>query len=281
MMFHEYYDIYCECFSQYKITYDMYIKKLNPEKSHIIFKEIHGDVLGYSIIHGNSIVLLCVKQSHRNRGYGSQLLFEAEKYIYNQGSKSVLLGRGSHYLFQGVPFDSTQVVAFFKNRGYTAAWISANMAFNLNVFDFNMRRIPLAPPQFEFRFAVESDKLSLLNAVMETEPTWRYYFEACSDPILVATDHNKIIGFIIISLDDALKKFEEKKVGSIGCIGVIPEYRKRGVGRQLVVHGLKWLKRQACLFVEARYVWDIQWYEKLGFFNTGHQWMGEKILKEL
>jgi len=58
--------------------------------------------------------------------------------------------------------------------------------------------------------------------------------------------------------------------------GVIPSERERGIGRQMVVNGIDWLKSQNCTSIELRYVEIVNWYRKIGFKATRLQWIGEK-----
>ena len=59
-------------------------------------------------------------------------------------------------------------------------------------------------------------------------------------------------------------------------MGVLSDYRNRGIGREMVMQGATWLKEQGCTAVELRYVALVQWYSKMGFTVSDRQWMGEK-----
>lgn len=166
------YELYIKCFPEYPISNTLFQILLRPELSHLIYVYNNKKTVGFSMIHGESISLLCVEQEHRNNGYGSFLLNESEKYISESGSKKILLGRGSYYLLQGVPDDSFEAVSFFKNKGYIASWTSMNMTLPLETFNPNSLDIPKKPDMVTFRFAGESDIVSLLDAVNDAEPSW-------------------------------------------------------------------------------------------------------------
>ena len=128
------YDLYAECFPNYPIREALFYSLLVPEKAHILCKRAGSRQIGFSVIHGNSVSLLCVAEDYRNRGIGTELLELSEEYIAGTGADRVILGRGSHYLLQGVPHDSDSVAAFFEHRGYSALWTSVDMRLSLNRF---------------------------------------------------------------------------------------------------------------------------------------------------
>lgn len=92
----------------------------------------------------------------------------------------------------------------------------------------------------------------------------------------MAIYNEKIVGFEILSPNGSRFVLPDQKVGCLGCVGTIHEMRELGIGRQMVVFGAEWLKNQGCTAVELRYVELVEWYKKIGFIVTRHQWMGEK-----
>lgn len=59
---------------------------------------------------------------------------------------------------------------------------------------------------------------------------WRYF---------VAEEENKIIGYVLVSVDSAYTK-----AGSLSDLYVVPAKRRQGVARSLIEKGLAWLKEQ-------------------------------------
>jgi len=232
------------------------------------------------MIHGNSITLICVIDDYRNNGYGSRMLKESEEYIKAKlpSADTIILGRGKHYLLQGVPVEGCKAVSYFEKRGYSAKWTSVNMSLSLNHFHPDTIAIPPKPETVEFRLAVLSDMNGLLEAVSDAEPSWRGVFDSCIDPVMLSVQKGKIIGFQILSPNGGRFSPQNGKVGCIGCVGVIHEAREKGVGRQMVVEGINLLKKEGCISIELRYVELVDWYKKVGFHITGSQWMGEKSI---
>ena len=115
-----------------------------------------------------------------------------------------------------------------------------------------------------------------MQAVQDAHSAWRQVYQSCTDPILVAELNGKIAGFEILAPDGGRFADKNEKVGAIGCVGVVHNYRRKGIGLQMVAEGASWLKEQNCSSIELRYVELVEWYEKLGFRVARRQWMGEK-----
>lgn len=271
------FDLFLRCFPEYQTTRELFAELLKPEEAHIIAEYAQGQLAGYAMIHGGSIPVLCVAEEHRRKGIGSQLLAAAEEYIRSLGKEKLTLGCGPYYLLQGVPVVGGNV-SFFEKRGYTAAWTSVNMELDLDGFDRNSLSIPPAPAGLEYRFAEESDRTELLAAVEAAEEGWVDVFVNCKDPIFLAIMDGKIAGFEVLASDGGRFLRPGQRVGCVGCVGVVPEQRERGIGMDMVAQGIQWLKEQGSTMIELRYVELESWYRKLNFQTVAHQWMGEKML---
>ena len=271
------FELFLRCFPEYQTTRELFEELLKPEEAHIIAEYAQGKLAGYAMVHGESIPVLCVAEGHRRKGIGSRLLAAAEDYIRGRGAEKLTLGCGPHYLLQGVP-DVGGNVHFFEKRGYTADWTSVNMELPLAEFERSKLSIPPAPDGIVYRFADKGDMPELLAAVEAAEPNWPGIFETCVDPILLAVLDGKIAGFEILAPNGGRFLRPGHQVGCVGCVGVAPAYQERGIGMDMVAHGIQWLKEQGCTLIELRYVWLESWYRKLGFQTTRRQWMGEKVL---
>lgn len=271
------FDLFLRCFPEYQTTRELFAELLRPEEAHIIAEYAQGQLAGYAMVHGGAIPVLCVAEEHRRKGIGSRLLAAAEAYIRGLEKEELTLGCGPCYLLQGVPVVGGNV-RFFEKRGYTAAWTSVNMELNLDGFDRNSLTIPPAPAGLEYRFAEESDRTELLAAVEAAEEGWVDIFANCKDPIFLAIMDGKIAGFQILAPDGGRFLRPGQRIGSVGCVGVVPGMREHGIGMDMVAQGAQWLKEQGSTMIELRYTWLEDWYGKLGFQTVSHQWMGEKKL---
>jgi beta-N-acetylhexosaminidase len=289
--------MYNRCFPAYQTEAEDFFAAVRPEEAHIIsayengemegFAQgkgesgMQGKMVGFALLHGNAITLLCVDEGFRRRGHGSALLEQAEGYIKKSGADRIVLGHGEHYILQGVPMaENDTAVTFFKKRGYKANWESANMRLDLAGFDKNKLNIPPQPATVTFRFADytnETEKAALLSAVHDTDVSWHSFFADTDDHVMLAVENNKIVGMQILEPAGGLF-LPNDKVGVIACVGTVPSARQRGIGLRLVAEGAQWLKEQGCEAAELLYVGLEAWYGRVGFVSTGKQWMGEKIL---
>lgn len=274
----ELYELYCRCFPQYPVTEKLFCELLQPEKAHIIVKYEGNRLVGFAMVHGNSVSLLCVEEAFRRRGIGSTLLREAEAHISQLGAERIRLGSGRYYLLQGVPTENEEVVPFFKKRGYTARWCSTNMELPLADFSVEALDIPAADENVEYRMLRPEEKDSLFEAIEDAKDAWKNVYETCVDPIFVAVKNGKVVGFEVLAPTGGRFVRPGEKVGCVGCVGVVHGERQRGIGRRMVAEGIAWLKGQGCTSIELRFVEIVNWYKRMGFLETHTQWMGEKPL---
>lgn len=274
----ELYTLYRPCFPDYPAAEAVFRECLKRERGQVLYAGEGGETVGYALIHGGSLSLLCVDRRYRNRGHGAALLEAAETRIRASGADRVLLGRGRYYLLQGVPAEDPAVPAFFERRGYAASWTSVNMRLDLRGFGAGRLDIPPVPETVGFRFARDADRAVLLAAVDDAQPDWRGVFTTCADPVLLAVEAGAVLGFAILSPGGGRFSPPGERDGCIGCVGVVGRARRRGIGRGMVVYGAEWLKSRGCTGVELRYVELVNWYRRIGFTVTRRQWMGEKAL---
>ncbi len=272
----ELFSLYNSCFPDYNTTFEIFRELTAPETAETVEERDGNALVGYSLIHESSISLLCVDGRYRRRGIGSRLLSESEHIIRKNGFGSVTLGRGPGCILQGVPVEGHNAVDFFEKRGYSAEWTSANMGMFLDTFDADSLKIYPAPEGTEFRIARPEEKASVLRAVEDAEPDWVDIFEDCVDPVMIARQGGETVGFLILGRG----RFhpEREAVGSVGCVGVVHSARRKGTGLRMVAEGCRWLKERGYRSVELRYVELVDWYSRIGFEVTGHQWMGGKTL---
>lgn len=273
------YDLYINCFPDYPVSQTLFYELLKPKEACILCKWQEDKLIGFSMIHSNSIALLCVDRRFRNKGIGSELLYRSEQYISQSNVGKIMLGRGKHYLLQGVPADTEGNVRFFKKRGYLASWTSVNMSLALDRFLPEKLNIPQAPAGVAFCFARSADMPALLEAVDDVKSAWRDVYKVCADPVFIAAKDGRVVGFEILAPTGGRVAKMGEQVGCVGCVGVIRAAREKGIGRQMVVKGIEWLKSKNCTSIELRSVELVNWYTRIGFKITRHQWMGEKTIK--
>ena len=115
----------------------------NPENKFIDINDERGNLIGTSIIHKNTILMLCVSGKFRNNGLGTRLLKNSEEFIEKCGYNEINIGVGENYLMPGIPMETkpyseelkedeiykcvtNDSYNFFSRRGYFHSWKDAN-----------------------------------------------------------------------------------------------------------------------------------------------------------
>ncbi len=123
-----------------------------------------------------------------------------------------------------------------------------------------------------------SDIIPVMEINLKTLPEHYsdYFYESLlaelPEAFLVAEIEKKLVGYIMCKIEYGFSNFKKLgfvKKGHVVSIAVLPDYRKKGIGRALVeesIAGVK-LKKSDELYLEVRCSNNeaIKLYEKLGF----------------
>lgn len=275
------YEIYCEAMPRYPLTFSRFDDMISKDGSHLFTAENADKVIGFCVVSGNNIVLLCVKKEYRHSNYGKHLLIMAEGFI-SASYDEVILGGGG--LFQGVPCDNDEEssVPFFEKRGYSADFTSVNMGLELNEKAVEKLKEAPRPDGITYRFADDNDREKLLAAVKDAQEDWLPIFEENKDaPVLLAVCGDEIAGFEMVEEDGGMFFSDNEKHSMIGCVGVTHKYRRRGIGLAMTAEGSLSLYEKNCKDIQLLYVERVAWYNKLGYEVTSRQWMGRKKIQDI
>lgn len=275
------YEIYCEAMPRYPLTFSRFDDMISKDGSHLFTAENADKVIGFCVVSGNNIVLLCVKKEYRHSNYGKHLLIMAEGFISASYDEAILGGGG---LFQGVPCDNDEEssVPFFEKSGYDADWTSVNMGLTLNEKSVSKLKETPRPDGITYRFADDTDREKLLAAVKDAQEDWLPIFEENKDaPVLLAVCGDEIAGFEMVEEDGGMFFSDNEKHSMIGCVGVTHKYRRRGIGLAMTAEGSLSLYEKSCKDIQLLYVERVAWYNKLGYEVTSRQWMGRKKIKDI
>ena len=162
------YEIYCEAMPRYPLTYECFRDILHRDNSQIFTAENSETIIGFVVVNGNSVVILCVKKEYRHSGYGKHLLIMAEGFI-SANYDEVILGGGG--LLQGVPCDNDEEssVPFFEKRGYSADFLSVNMGLELNDKAVEKLKETPRPNGVTYRFADDNDRRKRFSGRLVTD----------------------------------------------------------------------------------------------------------------
>ncbi len=236
----------------------------NPDNKIIEVNDKNNNLIGVSIIHKNTILLLCVNNNYRKKGIGSKLLNDSEKYILEKGYDIVNVGVGDNYLMPGIPMATkpfneqlqkdqiyqnvnNDAYDFFKKRGYYHSWKDANcfdMRANLEEVVFPSPSIGDTIDGITYRFATINDIKNIIKCTDDAEQSFSPYYnnqklysKSSKQKVLIATCNNEVCGTLIICIET-----EAKGLGSVGCTAVSHKYRGKHIGVNMVILGTKYLK---------------------------------------
>ncbi len=268
-------------------------------------ERINDELVGFSIVNKNTILLLIVDEDYRNQGIGSKLLDKCEKSILSKGYDKVILGVGFDYLMPGVPTSEKFVPSvhenldslvndnaskFFEKRGYVHSWGGCNcfdMRMTLSKFVKNENSIGDTINGIYYRWATINDLDGIIDCSddacqYQDEKFSKYYRNLDlydinnNQRVLVAVKSNKIVGTLIVSIET-----EGKDLGSVGCTCVSFNETHQGIGTNLVRLGTKYLKdiglSNACL--SYTYTGLDKLYGDSGYEISTYYFMGEKHTK--
>ncbi len=243
------YEIFKSCFPDLKID-EQNFNALAFSDDTKLFRESNG----FAVCDKKKVALLCVAPGEQKKGIGSALLSQCEQYIKGNGNSSVSIGGN---MIIGAAESS---YGFFSKRGYTLSGDYTEM--ELPLADFEVPQYDI-PQNTEFRF-YNGDIEALRAAVAEVDEEWVQYFEddGC---FFCCFENGELASFCIIGDNErCLLSDGSSKTGSIGCVGTVPKFRRRGLGLQMVALGADWLKARGCDNVFIHYTHLYNWYGKLG-----------------
>ncbi|MBQ8171881.1 MAG: GNAT family N-acetyltransferase [Oscillospiraceae bacterium] len=243
------FEIFKSCFPQLPIDEKAFSRLAFSEDTEVFHTE--G---GFACTEGSRITLLCVAPQRQRNGEGTRLLKLCEEHIKQNGSAVITL---SGSMLPGTTADSR---SFFKKQGYTIDSEFMEMELRLSNFTIPDYKTP-SNAQYGF-FDGSIDELR--RAVAEVDGEWVQYFN--EDGLFFCCFVNgDIASFCIIGEDeDCLLSDGSTKTGSIGCVGTVPKFRRKGLGLHMVALSAQWLKKQGCDNVFIHYTHLEDWYGKLG-----------------
>lgn len=273
-------NIYNKSIPYLRTDHNAFISRLGLEgNSTYYIEEVDGTPVGFTVVNQNGILALCVLPEYRNRGIGTKLLYKAENHIKKQGYKHIALGFSEEtYLCQGVPYNNHyNPCGFFEEHGYSANWSSIDMVLQLDEFSLEKNEIPAAPETVVFHYAQKKDLESLLDSVAKVDPSWCRYFDISKETVYIAEEGDQVLGFVILVQKGlSFSTNFNGRVAGLGCLGVIPENRERGIGLQLAARATYELKQIGYDYSYLSYTWLEDWYGSLGYKTYARFWMGEK-----
>ena len=274
------YELYARCFPDFSMNEEIFSRLLDSDKCEVITRSENGVLAACSVIEGNCIRLLCVLPEFQGKGIGSALLKDSEEAIASNGFDTAILGGMDSRLFIGAVTSEEQWndmrCHFFEKRGYNASNGCIEMKMELS--DFSEDKTPEYPDDVKFGYCTEDKSDELREAVNQINPEWLQFFDNGS-PVFTAEKDGKLVGFCIVDVNaDTVISTGKNNIGMIGCVGVLPSYRRHGIGLAMVAKAMLDVKSQGCDEVFIHYTYLDWWYGRLGFKTFMHYWFGQKRL---
>ncbi|KAF3481830.1 beta-N-acetylhexosaminidase [Arthroderma uncinatum] len=233
------------------------------------------------------ISVLLVDTAHHGKGVGTALLEHSRQYLReNYPASSVTIGSSFPRFWPGVPMDiSKQAQAFFIHRGYCPAPgpSSRDYTADLSVYEaqngvleraekLGITFAPWKKDQYE-------ECMRRQHELFGKDSVWIGAYEHLAQTdrhsqVMVAVDSStgEQIGWTLMqelgigmTRELALQPLVGMKSGQIGCVGVAPEARNKGVGLALITHAALDLKRRGMEHVFIDWSNHVNWYERAGF----------------
>jgi GNAT superfamily N-acetyltransferase len=283
-MINEIFELYKQTLPELVRSEAVVRKLLSDPNNHIISHRADGRLVGVCVINDNTIYLLCVDKAFQNRGIGTGLLKESEKYIAAGGYGKVVLGVGKDYIMSGVPINDG-VHQFFIKFGYTNAWGSlhcVDMAQKLSEFDYDEHSVGDTINGVTYRWAAINDLDRILICCADNEEDFSvyyrnedYYKKDTNLLVLIAEKGNEVLSTLGVAIG-----FECEDMGCIGLTATAIKHRKQGIATNTVLLATKYLKDIGLKKAHLGYTYIdlINMYSRAKYKVCMEYFMGEKPL---
>lgn len=251
-----YFDIFRSCFDCFRFGINDF-EEISGISECVNFDcSDNGKTVGFASVRDDNIRLICVLPEYRGRGFGTKLLLRAEEYIRSLDYGCINIGGTHSRLFIGATCES---VGFFEKYGYKFGAEMAEMCGDVRELSHGGRNSD------NVRFGYfNGEKEALKKAVDKVDGDWTRYFD--EGDVFCAFCGGEIASFCLLGDDETcMLSDSESRIGSIGCVGTVPEFRRRGIGLDMVALASKELEARGCdkIFIHYTHVYD--WYAKLGY----------------
>ncbi len=136
----------------------------------------------------------------------------------------------------------------------------AEMSIQLS--SYKERTKPIENVSFGF-YKNTIDRIKKVVSLVDSQ--WEQYFNE-NDPVFCGYVGEKIVSFCLVEEErDCILTIPGIRVGSIGCVGTIPEYRGRGIGLRMVDLATVFLQKEGYDKAYIHYTHIDNWYAQLGY----------------
>ena len=254
----------------------------------IVIDEVDSQLRGFAVVYRDGLLMLLVKSSCRRQGVGARLLAECERLAALFGR--LMLGHGSsgRYLYCGALIQSESFPAgepdmtddtsrFLTSHGYSNSWIAADCLLELS--EFHPRDFECGDIEIRTRRDDERDAAYRLGNLVSH---WGENYRDAGE-LICAFLHDgsqadgKLVGGVIFE-DGCMFQSSIADCCTLGCLGVDPKYRRRGIAASLCQTLCERATTRGYKRVFIGYTGIYDWYAGLGAKVYAYYRMGEKKL---
>ncbi len=221
------------------------------------------------------IRMLGVVPEYRKKGIGRQLLMRALESLRERGMECAeteiqddkIAGKN---LLESMDF---RPVRAFSRMTMDLSNIPSEIGENKDITIKMMKKgseedikllVWLVNEAFKEHYNYRPETVEDIRLWFQRIPSWLYY------EFFFVYLQDKHVGFIVVKIDKKYNESRKKKAGYIQTMGVIKPYRRRGIGKALMLHGLHFLKSKGMEEVEldvddSNPTHALELYEKTGF----------------
>ncbi|EFR02333.1 beta-hexosaminidase [Nannizzia gypsea CBS 118893] len=263
-----------------------------PNGAHLVSR-FEDEIVGFVATYVNEdrpttfIPVVLVDSGHQGKGVGTAMIEHARIYLRKRyPTSSVTIGSSFPRFWPGVPTDiSKQAQDFFIHRGFCPERRPSARDYTADLLSYEAPKgILERAEKAGVIFAPWSKEkygqcMEKQRKLFGKDAVWMGAYEGLAqtgryDQVMVATDSStgEQIGWTLMqelgigmTQELAMQPLVGIKSGQIGCVGVAPEARNKGVGLALITHAALDLKRRGMEHVFIDWSNHVNWYERAGF----------------
>lgn len=249
----------------------------------IVIDEVDSQLRGFAVVYRDGLLMLLVERSCRRQGVGTRLLAECERLAVPCGK--LMLGHGSsgRYLYCGalvqselfppeLPDLTDDMSRFLMSHGYTHSWTAADCLLELS--EFHPRDFECGDIEIRTRRDDERDAAYRLGNLVSH---WGENYRDANELIGAYLPDGRLVGGVILE-DGCMFGESISDCCTLGCLGVDPEYRRRGIAASLCRTLCERATTRGYKRVFIGYTGIYDWYAGLGAKVYAYYLMGEKKL---
>ncbi|WEW60026.1 tyrosinase/acetyltransferase [Emydomyces testavorans] len=262
-----------------------------PNGSHFTVY-LEGQLAGFIATYVNEdrptayISALLVQPEYQSRGIGTALVDHARRHLKAaHGARSITIGSSFPRFFLGVPLDIRETSQnFFIHRGFVPAKGPSSRDYTSNLQTYQapervLQRAAAAGVTFSpWRKDLYDEGIAKIKELWGADKVWIGAYERLAqadryEQVMVAIDDSgEQLGWTLMqelglgmTNDLAFMSLLGERTGQIGCVGVHPDARSKGIGLALVASAAMDLKKRGMERVFIDWTTHINFYEKAGF----------------